>query len=72
MGSIPELGRSARGEHSSPLQGSCLENPMNSAAWQATVHGVAKSRTQLKCGRLTWEAPSSPLVLGLSIPPWTV
>ena len=27
---------------------SCLENPMNREAWQATVHGVAKSWTQLK------------------------
>ena len=31
-----------------PLQYSCLENPMNRGAWQATVHSVAKSQTQLK------------------------
>ena len=31
----------------SPLQYSCLENPMGVEAWQATVHRVAKSRTQL-------------------------
>ena len=30
-----------------PLQYSCLANPMDGGAWQATVHGVAKSRTQL-------------------------
>ena len=30
-----------------PLQYSCLENPMDGGAWQATVHGVSKSRTQL-------------------------
>ena len=30
-----------------PLQHSCLENPMDGGAWWATVHGVAKSRTQL-------------------------
>ena len=30
-----------------PLQYSCLENPMDGGAWWATVHGVAKSRTQL-------------------------
>ena len=30
-----------------PLQYSCLENPMNGGAWQAAVHGVARSRTQL-------------------------
>ena len=29
------------------LQYSCLENPMDGGAWQATVHGVAKSRTRL-------------------------
>ena len=30
-----------------PLQYSCLENPMDGGAWWATVHGVAKSWTQL-------------------------
>ena len=30
-----------------PLQYSCLENPMDGGAWQAAVHGVAKSQTQL-------------------------
>ena len=30
-----------------PLQYSCLENPMDKGAWQAAVHGVAKSRTRL-------------------------
>ena len=30
-----------------PLQYSCLENPMDGKAWQATVHGVVKSRTRL-------------------------
>ena len=28
-----------------PLQYSCLENPMDGGAWQTAVHGVAKSRT---------------------------
>ena len=32
---------------STPLQYSCLENPMGGGAWQAAVHGVAKSRTRL-------------------------
>ena len=31
----------------SPLQYSCLENPMDRGAWWAAVHGVAKSQTQL-------------------------
>ena len=30
-----------------PLQYSCLENPMDGGAWWATVHGVARSRTRL-------------------------
>ena len=30
-----------------PLQYSCLENPMDGGAWQAAVHGVARSRTRL-------------------------
>ena len=31
-----------------PLQYSCLENPMDGTAWWAAVHGVAKSRTRLR------------------------
>ena len=46
-GSIPGLGRLSREGNGNPLQYSCLENPMDRGAWQATVHGVAKSRTQL-------------------------
>ena len=41
-GSIPGWGRSPGGEHDSPLQYSCLENPMDRGAWWATVHGDAK------------------------------
>ena len=33
--------------HGTPLQHSCLENPMDGGAWWAAVHGVAKSRTRL-------------------------
>ena len=44
-GLIPGLGRSPREGNGSPLQYSCLENPMNGGAWWATVHGVAKSQT---------------------------
>ena len=46
-GSIPESGRSPRVGNGNPLQYSCLENPLDKGAWQATVHGVAKSPTQL-------------------------
>ena len=34
-------------EMGDPLQYSCLENPMNTGAWQATVHRITKSCTQL-------------------------
>ena len=47
-GSIPGLGRSPGEGNGNPLQDYCLENPMNRRAWQATVHGVAKSRIQLR------------------------
>ena len=46
-GSISGDGRCPGGGHGNPLQYSCLENPMDKAAWQATVHRVSKSRTQL-------------------------
>ena len=46
-GPIPGSGKSPGGGHGNPLQYSCLENPMDRGAWQATVHGVAKSWTQL-------------------------
>ena len=44
-GLIPGLERSPGGGHGNPLQHSCLENPTDRGAWQATVHGVAKSQT---------------------------
>ena len=46
-GLIPGSARSHRKGHWNPLQYSCLENPLT-GAWWATVHGVLKSRTQLK------------------------
>ena len=48
IGSIPGSGRSPGEEHDNPLQYSCLENPMDRGARQATVHGIAKSQTRLK------------------------
>ena len=44
-GSIPGLGKSPGGGHGNPLQYSCLENPVDRGAWQATVHRVAESDT---------------------------
>ena len=48
LGSNPGLGRSPGEGNGNPLQYSCLENPMDRGAWQATVHRVAKSWTWLK------------------------
>ena len=45
LGSIPGLGRSPEEGNGTPLQYSCLENPMDGGAWQAIIHGVAKSQT---------------------------
>ena len=45
VGSIPGLGRSPGVRNGNLLQYSCLENPMDSGAWQATVHGVAELDT---------------------------
>ena len=47
-GSIPMLGRSFGEGNSYPLQYSCLGNPMDGGAWQATVHRLAKNLTRLK------------------------
>ena len=46
-GSIPGKGRFPGEGNGNPLQYYCLENPMDRGAWQATVHGVAKSWTRL-------------------------
>ena len=45
--SIPGSGRSPGEGNGNPLQYSCLKNPMDRGAWQATVHGITKSQTRL-------------------------
>ena len=47
MGSIPGSGRSPREGNGTPLQYSCLENPMDEGAGKAAVHGVVEGRTRL-------------------------
>ena len=47
VGLIPGLGRSPGEGSGNPLQYSCLGNPMDRAAWWATVHGVARVRHDL-------------------------
>ena len=46
-GSVPGSGRSLGEGHGYLLQYSCLENPTDTGAWRATVHGVTKSQTWL-------------------------
>ena len=48
VGLIPGSGRSPEGGTGNPLQYSCLENPKDRGAWQATVKEVAKSQILLK------------------------
>ena len=43
VGLILELGRSPGDGNGNPLQYSCLENPVNRGAWQATVYSVTQS-----------------------------
>ena len=59
LGSTPGSGRSPGEENGKPLQSSCLENPMDGGAWQATVHGVSKSRTRLGYFTFTFSRGSS-------------
>ena len=47
MGSMPGLGRTPGEGNGNPLQYSCLGNPMDRGAWQATVHGVTRVRHDL-------------------------
>ena len=47
VSSIPGSGRASGRGNGKPLQHSCLGNPMDRRAWQPTVHGVAKSQTQV-------------------------
>ena len=56
VGFIPGLRRSPGGQHSNPLQYSCLENTMDKGVWRATVHRVAKNQTQqMKRQPIEWE-----------------
>ena len=60
MGLIPGLGRSPRRGHGNPLQYSCLENPMDRGACQATVHRVSVS--ELDTTEVTEHVPTEVLL----------
>ena len=55
---IPGSGRYPGDGNGSPLQYSCLENPMDEGAWRATVSGVARSRTRLSNFTFTFHFPA--------------
>ena len=68
-GSISGLGRSPGEGNGSPLQHSCLENPMDRGAWWATVHGVARSQTRLGASTYSLTVSSAtPLPMGRLLP----
>ena len=48
MGSLPGLGRSSGGGCGNLLHYSCLENPVDRGAWQATIHRIAQNQIWLK------------------------
>ena len=57
-----------------PLQYSCLENPMNGGAWLAAVHGVAKSQTRLSDFTFTFHlhAPEKEMATHSSVLAWRI
>ena len=57
IGLIPGLGKSTGEGNCNSLQYSCLENPMDRGAWQATVYGVVKSQTLLSTHTLHPDFP---------------
>ena len=57
MNSIPLAHKRGEGD-GTPLQYSCLENPMDGGAWKAAVHGVTKSWTQLNNFTFTFHFPT--------------
>ena len=57
-----------------PLQYSCLENPMDGGAWWAAVHGVSKSPTQLSDFIFTvhFHAPEKEMATHSSVLAWRI
>ena len=64
----------SREGNGTPLQYSCLENPMDRGAWWATVHGVAKSQIQLSDFTFTFHfhALEKEMATHSSVPAWRI
>ena len=74
---FPGLSGASGEGNGTPLQYSCLENPMDGGAWKATVHGVAKSQTRLSDFTFTFhfhalkkDMATHSSVLAWRIPAW--
>ena len=67
-----KLKRFLREGSGTPLQYSCLENPMDGGAWWAAVHGVAKSRTQLSDFTLHFHALEKEMATHSGVLAWRI
>ena len=72
LGSIPGSGRYPGEGNGNPLQYSCLENHMDRGAWWATVHGVAKSWTQLSNFTFHFHALKKEMATHSSVLAWRI
>ena len=68
---VPGSGRSPGEGHGNPLQYSCLDNPMDRGAWQATVLRVTKSQTRLKGLNTNTHLPKSCTYCPFSLALWS-
>ena len=66
------LGSQFREGSGTPLQYSCLENPMDGGAWWAAVHGVAKNRTRLSDFTFHFHALEKEMATHSSILAWRI
>ena len=68
-----QVAQSGEGD-GTPLQYSCLENPMDGGAWWAAVRGVAKSRTRLSDFTFTshFHALEKEMATHSSVLPWRI
>ena len=73
-GSIPGKGSSPGEGNGTPLQDTCLENPMDGGTWWAAVHGVAKSRTRLSDFPFTFHfhALEKAMATHSNVPAWRI